>query len=162
MGPARRSAALAFVVLAFVMLAACTVVAGAASETDPCRLLTKGELQRGFGTKLDLLASDRTVCFWGSQPGRPGASIGVGTSALPAAAVEAGKRSESRAPGAVTIPGVGDLTVYQTAPGQGGSTTVSLLVFDGRVVGRVTGSVAGEPPTAAAMKRVARSLADRM
>jgi hypothetical protein len=39
---------------------------------------------------------------------------------------------------------------------------VSLLVFDGRVVGRVTGSVAGEPPTTVAMKRVARSLADRM
>ena len=134
----------------------------AAAATDPCELVTKQELERAFGTAFEVAGSDDTSCFWFSKVGKPGASVGVAASRLPAKAIAAGKRSQANAEGATEIRGVGDLAVYQTSAGEGGTTTINLLVFDGRTVGRVSGSVDGDGPSVAAMRKVARSLHDRM
>ena len=161
MTAARRVGALVAGVLAVGTVAfASADDAGAAVE--PCKLVTQRELERAFGTRFEKMASDSTACVWGSKVGRPRASIGVGAERLPAASIAAGKASQTEEPGATTIPGVADLTVYQTGPGEGGSTTINLLVFDGRVVGRVSGSVEGKAPSTASMRKVARLLAGRM
>ena len=160
-----RSTRRAALFVAVVSLSCATVFAyggAAAAATDPCELVTKQELERAFGTAFDVVGSDDTTCIWFSKVGKPGASLGVSASRLPAKAIAAGKRSQRSTEGATKFEGVGDLAVYQTSAGEGGSTTINLLVFDGRVVGRVSGSVDGNGPSVATMRKVARSLHERM
>ena len=164
MASARSATAVRAVVAGLVALTitgyVTSVDAGAAPR--PCALVTRAELQRAFDIEFDVMANDRTGCFLFSRPGQPLASIGISVERFPDEAIEAGKQSEQQADGATTIRGVGDLTVYQVTDGEAGTQTVNLVVFDGNVVGRVTGSLEGEAPPVAAMRKIARSLARRI
>src|SRR5262245_52457971 len=136
MAGARRARALVATVVAvgtFVVARA----GDAGAVTDPCKLVTNAELRRAFDVRFEVMGTDETACFRASKPGQPLASIFRAAERFPADAIAAWKRDEQQAHGATTIRGVGDLTVYQTMAGEGGTRTVNLIVFEGNVVGRV-------------------------
>jgi hypothetical protein len=124
--------------------------------------VTRAELQRAFGIAFERSEPADESCFWLSKAGEPRAAITVGALRSSAKTIAAGKRAELAIAGTTTLRGAGDLALYRAEDGEGGSKTVSLLVFDGNAYARLAGSVEGVPPTAAAMKPLARALAARM
>ena len=137
--------------------------AGATDDSEACSLVTRQELRRTFGIEFDADASDDTACFWTSTQRDRLATIIVGVDdTLSAKALAKGKRAERSAPGAVTFPRIGDLTVYQTSSAPTGETGFTIYVFDGDTVGLINGSVDGDLPREAAMRKLAQTFQRRL
>lgn len=152
-------------VVMIALVVALSATAATAAPAKGCDLITARELERVLGLQFTPNPVGATSCLWLSDdPARPAIIDVVADDSLPPKLIAGSKRSERKLPGAKLLKGIGDLAILaplaKTDPTN--DTTLSLIVYEGDVVGRLAVTTAGQAPTTKQMRLLGRILAKRL